>query len=131
MNAEKFSQLMHERHSALFAPDNELDLGARVGAGWFPLLAELFDALSSRRKDGTFWIVQVKEKFGTLRVQVAFEEDDRGLRRDVYSLLAIFEERSSTICERCGSTQGFLTTQPWERVRCPRCSLFASLEGPG
>ncbi|WP_175234590.1 hypothetical protein [Achromobacter mucicolens] len=131
MEFQEFSNLMREQHPTLFRPDDQLDVAARVGNGWLSLLAELFDALSEHRLKGVFWIVQVKEKFGMLRVQVAFEKDDRELRHDVYKLLAHFEARSSTTCERCGSEQGVLRVQPWERVRCPRCSLFESLEGQG
>lgn len=131
MESQEFSNLMREQHPTLFRPDTDLDVAARVEKGWLSLLAELFGALSEHRLKGDFWIVQVKEKFGTLRVQVAFEKDDRELRYDVYKLLAHFEARSSTTCERCGSAQGVLLVQPWERVRCPRCSLFESLEGQG
>lgn len=128
MNSDEFLLVMRTRHPALFSDDLSSDVGFEVGAGWFPLLAELLEDLQKWREQGAFWIVRVKEKFGTLRVQIAFDEDDQKLRAKVYEVLARFDERSATTCERCGSEQGVLMRQPWERVRCPRCSLFESLD---
>lgn len=67
------------------------DALASVGKGWHSLIREIFE-----KKPPQTAIVQVKEKFGSLRVYTTDTTDD------FESLLQAFEARSETICELCG-----------------------------
>lgn len=128
MEAEEFYLEMKIRHPTLFSQIEKDSLGFSIGSGWFQLVKELLDALAVLRENGEFQVVHVKEKFGTLRVYVAVGVEDSRLRSEVNHVLATFETRSAAICERCGSKQGVLLHEPWDRVRCPKCQLLASLE---
>ena len=128
MNSEELYLEMRALHPALFSASDKDRLGFCFGIGWVALVRDLMGALADLRRKGSFRVVQVKEKFGTLRVYVAMGEESPGLRSEVYHVLAMFEGRSTVTCERCGSGQGVLLHEPWDRVRCPKCQLFGALE---
>jgi hypothetical protein len=104
--------------------------------GWLPLLHELDTKLKERWPDYT--ILQVKEKFGTLRFyadaglaapdfpdsvagQIASTQwhvDNIETFRDV---ICEYETRSAEICERCGGPGKLDTTGMWWSTRCAAC----------
>lgn len=58
---------------------------------------------------------QVKEKFGTLRFYMDYDtEEMRVLVREA-------EDKSATICESCGSSEGARTGQGWIKTLCSPC----------
>jgi len=81
-----------------------------VGPGWTPLIEEVYD-----RKPDTIDIVQVKEKFGGLRVY--FEP----WNEEYYNIIMRVENKSYQLCEECGkpgeidSDADFI----WMRTLCP------------
>jgi hypothetical protein len=96
--------------------------------GWFTLLDRLFDAIekhletlpkkSEVRKD--FVILQVKEKFGGLRVYVGGADDF------IYDKILQVEEDSKSICEFCG-INGELAKCGWYyRTVCRDCGASKS-----
>lgn len=128
MNSEELYIEMRALHPSLFFSSDKDCPGFCFGNGWVALVRDLRDALEALRAKGGFRVVQVKEKFGTLRVYVAIGGEVPCLRSEVYHVLAMFESRSAVTCERCGSGQGVLLHEPWDRVRCPKCHLFGSLD---
>lgn len=82
------------------------------GKGWVHILKELFDEADKRGFDYAN-ILQVKEKFGGLRVYVG---------GDVYieDLIEIAEKKANVTCQSCGQT-GKLYTQGWMTVSCDGC----------
>lgn len=90
---------------------------ASVGAGWHRLLEAVW-----RRKDETsfglkekpnFIVVQVKEKFGGLRIYVDNRHDET-----IHGFLDGIEAASYTICEECGNSGFLRTDRHWIRTLC-------------
>lgn len=86
--------------------------------GWYPMITELDAALASL--DANYVIHQVKEKFGTLRYYAHTESTT--VRAQFDALIRAAEEKSATICERCGQP-GQLCSTPtrWRKTLCPDC----------
>lgn len=80
-----------------------------VGKGWAPLINEIFDYIEKNNVHTK--IIQVKEKFGGLRVYTDVMHE--GLDRVIYEA----GERSFRICEDCGSA-GNLRGGSWHRTLC-------------
>jgi hypothetical protein len=70
-------------------------------AGWFPLLAELHEDLLGL--DPNHVVMQVKEKYATLRYDAVCSSDDPLVQEQFLALLDIAERVSQTICEVCSS----------------------------
>ena len=79
-----------------------------VGAGWHGLVEELFD-LSQKEK---FEVIQVKEKFGMLRIYL------QGANEEMYKKIETLERRSSTMCEVCGEKGKGISVGGWRKTRC-------------
>lgn len=90
-------------------------------AGWYGLVAELDAALS--QLDADYSVLQVKEKFGTLRYYFATETTDDDMRVRFDELVRCANEQSAVTCERCGG-RGVLnrTAGGWLKTLCGRCA---------
>ena len=92
-------------------PGDELDL--QCDAGWHDLVVETIDAMVEAVKpDGKFRVLQIKEKFGGLRI---YTFDAR-----LSAIAHAAEERSYTICETCGAPGELGDDDGWYRTACPR-----------
>lgn len=101
--------------------NNLMAFGYDCGKGWHPLIEQLFDKIqlllettSSEYKDN-FQIMQVKEKFGTLRVYVS------GGSEEIYNLLDEYEALSAYICEKCGEYGNLIEINGWWSTLCNKC----------
>ena len=137
---EALAQLMHEFPRVF---NGEQPASSYLSPGWVALVRELLrdiDALIGDEQD--FRILQLKEKFGTLRFY--YQVDGRktinadlflpeGTKRiqippqDVDERFVKLRERvakaeadSAHICERCGAP-GVLEKAGWWKVRCAAC----------
>jgi hypothetical protein len=83
--------------------------GRRIscGAGWYPIICDLADAVSALDPD--FALHQVKEKFGTLRFYAAIE--DREHWPALKEVTRRAEELSGITCELCGEPGMMHSTQ--------------------
>ena len=88
--------------------DKEMALRS-VGKGWAPLIHELFDRLPEF--SGTIKIIQVKEKYGGLRIYTDYYQEK------LEQFITELEKRSLTICEQCGSA-GKLRGGEWYHTLC-------------
>ena len=94
---------------------------ASVGEGWAELVREGFASVSPVGR-----IVQVKEKFGQLRI---YTETNLGappaavdqMRQRLQSLNA----RSALICEQCGAPGALGEIRGWWRTACPEHAVDA------
>lgn len=86
-----------------------------VGIGWHGLLDEIFD-LKEKLGNPTS-IVQVKEKYGGLRVYTAVYFGEDSPYNELEKLITDTERRSFTICEDCGK-EGKLRNGGWHRTLC-------------
>jgi len=84
------------------------------GPGWYDLLDNLFKNIKVANKSPLFQIIQVKEKFGTLRVYCNFSTDI------IEDLIELAECRSSRTCELCGK-YGKRRGKGWISTLCDLC----------
>lgn len=83
--------------------------GLEHDPGWDQIVRALVDSA------GAVTLLQVKEKFGVLRVYA--EPDDPGFRERV----AAAEQLSARTCERCGEPGSMRTTaEGWMKTLCDR-----------
>jgi hypothetical protein len=95
--------------------------------GWLLLLEEAFGWLETQavaRKDAGFpesyipLLVQVKEKFGGLRISASVPSS---LWPEWRERMEAISERSETTCMRCGAP-GTMRTNGWRHVHCDACA---------
>lgn len=84
------------------------------GDGWFDIIYNLCKEIHPMRAT----IMQIKEKFGTLRFYCSFPEDysERG-----YKFIREAEEKSGETCETCGDPAEFRVRNGWRYVSCQPC----------
>lgn len=94
----KLEKILVDKYPKLFEEygkspkESCMAFGCDCGDGWFGLLDELCLKLSKYN----VILVQVKEKWGGLRVYV------HGGSEEVWDLLDRYEEKSYSVCEQCG-----------------------------
>lgn len=81
-----------------------------VGEGWQPIVKKAIDEILVR--GGT--IIQVKEKFGGLRLYCAGDD------REIYHIADAAERACNNLCEFCGKP-GTLRSGGWLKTRCDEC----------
>ena len=92
------------------------------GWGWSPLLKEALDKVQDLGV--RICVVQVKEKFGGLRVYVdPHEQTDHEEPRwpEVENILESAQVKSFKTCEGCGTTEEVTTSGGWLKTLCPTC----------
>lgn len=103
--------------------DNLMPFGMECGPGWYPLLKKVFDVAEEecqrQRRLGVLVenlpiAVQVKEKFGTLRIYA------HGCTNEIYAAIEEAEGRSATMCEQCGATS-CVNGNGWLSTICNAC----------
>lgn len=77
-----------------FLPCDKEHAKMSVGAGWHPLIEELYALLEER--NFPVKVIQVKEKFGGLRVYTSIYD------KDIEDKIVELSLRSHHICETCG-----------------------------
>ena len=80
-----------------------------VGAGWAQLVQEVFSKME--QLGNNIKIVQVKEKYGGLRIYTNVMHDE------FEKVILDVERRSYTICDTCG-VPGKLRSGGWYRTLC-------------
>ena len=96
------------------------DITYDVGEGWHNLCLRTFEKIADAyvRHDvdlSNFSLIQMKEKFGGLRIYLGSMET--GLYDDVYAIVCGAEEESYTICEKCGKP-GKPRSGGWIKTLC-------------
>ena len=88
--------------------------GFECGKGWFQTIDELLaNFYEIVRDEPTFRILQIKEKFGDLRVYFSSKDFLNELNAAERNARAKVAE----ICDICGD-KGYLRTDNWYAVRC-------------
>ena len=86
--------------------------------GWIPLVDGLLDTVQRELKENErFQIVEIKEKFGSLRIYFGTSGINQDRLRVFYSLVAIAERLSEKVCILCGDT-GKLVSTGWITTKC-------------
>jgi hypothetical protein len=106
--------------------------GIDTGDGWFKLIDWLCDyiqgMIDNNKEDNPkeyyqIEFVQVKEKFGTLRVYCNSSPEW------VENVISFVTYLSSKICENCGSTENVTSTKGWISYLCQKCHKDRSASG--
>jgi hypothetical protein len=125
MSNEQYLNYLYRKYP--FLNDIFLD----IGIGWYPLVEELcekinellntkypdlkFDANKSIWEDRGLYVTQIKTKWGSLRFYVSSANDE------IFDLIDLYEEKSGTICERCGLDGETIDVGGWYTTVCERC----------
>lgn len=104
-----------KKHSNLFSV-NAYDIS--VLPGWIPLVDGLLSCIQDNLKENErLQIVQIKEKFGQLRINFGtngVNEDRVGIFRDI---VKDAENKSMKLCVFCGE-DGLMVNRGWISPRC-------------
>jgi hypothetical protein len=84
---------------------------ADCGPGWLPAIIPVLEICEARG----IRVVQIKEKFGGLRIYLDDTDDD------VHAAILLAESIASRTCEECGAP-GELRGPGWYRTRCDDCA---------
>ena len=78
------------------------------GDGWYNLLNELMEKITTLDKDNILKLYQIKEKFYTVNAS-----------KDIHNLIDAYDEKSYEICEVCGKKgQLCITSSRWLKTVC-------------
>ncbi len=93
------------------------------GVGWKDIINKLCADIHAL--DPTVTVVQIKQKFGTLRFYLGTV--DANSSHAVYALVSEAEEKSAITCEWCGLPGSTDTSKHWHITLCPSCSATRKL----
>ena len=90
------------------------------GRGWFKLLIPIFEYINKYNESRLInfekiQVLQIKEKFGTLRFYTSFITDE------LDSLIRIAMKKSKNTCEICGKRGKLVELNGWWSARCKGC----------
>ncbi|SHI52140.1 hypothetical protein [Pollutimonas bauzanensis] len=111
------------KHLRLFSK-RPLPFGLEVHAGWTDLLDTLLSRIETILDDipdASFEILQVKEKFGTLRFYYQIDNASDTATAAIRQAVEATAAASSFCCERCGASGQLDSKNGWMRVRCRTC----------
>lgn len=101
------------------------------GPGWYSIIINLDNKLSMLDPD--YKILQIKEKFGTLRYYYISDTKITSIREAMNRYVRYAEIESSKTCELCGdatmvSRQNNFINK-WIKTICKNCSINKMMEG--
>ena len=92
-------------------PKSPIELfGVECGHGW----ARLIEPIVAAARDNNIEILQIKEKFGGLRVYLGTAPDW------LHDMCNLMEDLSYHVCEDCGKP-GIIRDGGWVRTLCEEC----------
>jgi hypothetical protein len=93
--------------------------------GWRQLIDNAFSSAEQILSDypsGSFEIVQVKEKFGTLTIYLREEGLPADISARLREIMQIARTQSSDVCEICGASASLGRRRSNYSVRCTSCA---------
>ena len=99
-------------------------LSVTCGAGWLSLLEAALVELEGLQKLAPgleFSLLEATEKLGTLRLYISVPNGTRSDVEAVGALIGRAEQRSRTVCERCGAPAVVRERVGWLSTRCTPC----------
>jgi len=101
------------------------DFSIECEKGWYRILEDMFEEFRKNKLE--LEILQIKEKFGSLRVYVGkIKENKLDL---VELIIKKAEDLSSKTCEHCGKEANIQNTAGWYKCICNKCRMFRKLRG--
>jgi len=119
---ERYPALYREAWVAPTTPASRFAAGGfEIGDGWFGLVDRLSSELA---RDTALYVVQVKEKYGRLKVYFNRDESvpqDPSLDDEMEAALDKAADESERTCEVCGKPGTIDERHRWVSVRCEPC----------
>ena len=119
---EKYPVLFREAWVAPTTPASRFACdGFEIYDGWFHIVDRLSARLS---KDTAIHVVQIKEKYGRLKVYFEFDENaapDPRLDAEIEAAICEAADESERTCEVCGEPGTSEMRRNWVTVRCEPC----------
>jgi hypothetical protein len=109
---EKYAFLHHPQSKVL------MERGIECDNGWLPLLEDLFlrmENIVKKQNLINFWVVQIKEKLGDLRVYC------ENASSEMDNLIREYEEKSLETCELCGKPGKRNNFHGLLKITCSNC----------
>lgn len=103
-----------------------------VRPGWNGLVRDLLQKIDAELTDAEaadFHLVQVKEKYGTLRIYCQAPESS--VRARIVPFIREAEKASETICDRCGKPGQLRDIDGWFSTLCDEHQASPDAAGPG
>jgi len=94
-----------------------LSFGLEIEPGWFDIIWRLCDDIKKLDTPENFKFVQIKEKFGGLRVY-AYNSN-----KEIEDLVEKAEKEAEITCEMCGTKENVTTEGSWIKVLCQPCRI--------
>ena len=94
---------------------SNLNYGIECNNGWHDLLNDLCEQIVKLNPPEDFCFVQIKQKFGLLRIYVDNSNEE------INNLINAVELKSAKICEHCGSDQHVTSEGSWIKTLCHDC----------
>lgn len=110
-----------DKYPQFFNADEMYRYGFGCGNGWESVIESMLEKLAGFQDNPEgLQIVQIKEKFGGLRVYVNFSTPN------IHNLICDAEEEALQTCEKCGTkeTNVCLRKERWTKNLCDACETL-------
>ena len=98
--------------------NNLMVFGFEIGEGWMSLVIELLDKIQhlvdNNPEYSGLQVIQVKEKYGSLRVYLNY------YYKEIEDIIDEYEEKSCYICEVCGEKGEIRNINNWYTALCDK-----------
>jgi len=135
---EELSKKLFERFDFFYpetpVTESLMAFGFECDDGWFQIIWDLCEEIEKQlqlqdidqkqlvinklKEKKEFRVVQVKEKFGSLRFYV---ESSKKISTDMYEAITKAEAKSAITCESCGSKGQLMSRNGWYKTLCTSC----------
>lgn len=101
--------------------------GVETGPGWHPVIKKVLDKISQYNQDSPedsrIFVDQVKEKFGTLRIYVTYDNVPKETIKDINAAISEAENEARDTCEFCGTKENVgIRIKGWYTTMCEKCA---------
>ncbi len=118
--AEVWRDKLMLTYSRFFSPSGS----PSVGEGWADILEtalrRIATAMANEPERAVFRIIQIKEKFGTIRIYYEVRSLSAAATKSIKEAIELAEARSACTCEICGEKGRLYDGAGWHTTRCRR-----------
>jgi hypothetical protein len=126
---EELEDKLFEKYPQIFPDGRNVDMkenlmcfGFEHGDGWYNLLDKLFEKITNLLvPPNKIKMIQIKEKFGQLRIYFNQINCTKNIYEKIYKLLDEAEVESGKICEICGNEAKCTIENGWIHTICEKC----------
>jgi len=117
---EKYSKILPNGRNVDMR-ENLMCFGFSCGDGWYNILDTLFEKIcEALGEENEIIMVQVKEKFGSLRVYFDHVKGNEEIYNKINDFISCAEYESSITCEICGKKGELKNDTGWVSTLCKK-----------